>query len=589
MATPILVRTASAVSSTTNSTSWTPSWTWGTNTGLNSGDTVLWQIIVTSDGANITLSETGGNGWTKKVNGSDGAQVSQAIFIKETTAAYASSVAPSFVLGSSGSEQFSAVLLTHYIGNSTNGKTAGFEISSAATGSSTNSNPPAVTNSRGARIEAAVVTTRGGDSTVVATAVPSGYSNHVSRAGGGTAGASTNTATKDVTINNSSTEDPGTWTSASEQWISYTYAVYEVLPTAAGWTPVLVGSIDRTTPSQSFTRTGVDGWTNGAYSLETFSGDVQVEALIPTSSANILIGLDDQERLSDHYNCLYAAYWEGVGNNLKGRHSGSAVGSNSPGGHTSSSVMGIRRTGTNVEIYYRDSGGSDTIIHTVTGASSSALRVLIAINPAAGTLSTVTAVAPQTLTVGLSTNSQTFYGPTVVRGAVTLTPSLYTGTQTFHSPTVTQIMPLSPSLVTNSATFFSPTITQAGETLSPSLFTNTTTFYDATVVRGTVTVTPSLVTNTQTFYTPTVVRGQVNLTSTLINSTTTFFPPTILQASTQTLSPSLMASTVTFFSPSIVTTQSMTVELFTNEPTFFSAFIRRPTMVYIPRQDGTVM
>jgi hypothetical protein len=61
------VRRATGVSSTSNASSWTPSWTFSTNTAISSGEKVLWVAVITADG-NGTLTETGGQGWSKKIH-----------------------------------------------------------------------------------------------------------------------------------------------------------------------------------------------------------------------------------------------------------------------------------------------------------------------------------------------------------------------------------------------------------------------------------------------------------------------------------------------------------------------------------------
>jgi hypothetical protein len=220
---PTTVRRATAVSSTTNNTAWTPSFTWNTNTAISNGDHVLWILVVASDG-NPTLSESGGNGWTKQDQTSDATVAcTGAIFTKATTTAFSTSTGPSFVLASTASEQYSAVLLA-FKTTSTNAILA---IATAAQGSSTNANPPSV--SYGSTRDMTIVETRSGDSTTVATAASTNYANLQTATGGGTNGASTNTAERQ--LSGASSEDPGTFTSSNDQWVSYTIAVGEAIST----------------------------------------------------------------------------------------------------------------------------------------------------------------------------------------------------------------------------------------------------------------------------------------------------------------------------------------------------------------------
>lgn len=187
--------------------------------------------------------------------------------------------------------------------------------------------------------------------------------------------------------------------------------------------------------------------------------------------------------------------------------------------------------------------------------------------------------ANQTLTPALFTNSQTFYSPTIVPGAITLTPSLFTNTQNFFAPTIIQIM--LPSLVTNAQTFFSPTIVPGAVTLTPALVTNSQTFYSPTVSPGAVTLTPSLFTNTQTFFSPTVAITQT-LTPSLFTNLQTFFTPTVVPGTT-TLAPSLFTNSQTFFSPTM-TEGGVTVapSLFTNTQTFYSPTIVPGVVTLLP-------
>lgn len=91
----------------------------------------------------------------------------------------------------------------------------------SANGSSTNSNPPSH-DAGGTARDILWLATRAGDSTVVATVAPASFTNLLTLAAAGTGGASVNSAQRQV---NGTTLDPGTFTSASEQWVSWTLAV----------------------------------------------------------------------------------------------------------------------------------------------------------------------------------------------------------------------------------------------------------------------------------------------------------------------------------------------------------------------------
>ncbi|MBK8246294.1 MAG: hypothetical protein IPK85_02625 [Gemmatimonadetes bacterium] len=109
----------------------------------------------------------------------------------------------------------------------------GIPVAVHANGSSTNSNPPACTPPWGSQ-DYLMITARMGDANVSASAAPSGYSNlqTVTHADA-TNGASINTAERSATV---SSEDPGTFTSATEQWVAFTVMV----PPATITTPQLV-------------------------------------------------------------------------------------------------------------------------------------------------------------------------------------------------------------------------------------------------------------------------------------------------------------------------------------------------------------
>jgi hypothetical protein len=91
-------------------------------------------------------------------------------------------------------------------------------------GSSTNSDPPALTPSGGEQDYLWLVG-RAGDSTVVATVAPTSFTSLQTLAAAGTGGASTNTAVQELA---GTTLDPAAFTSASEQWVASTVAAWQV-------------------------------------------------------------------------------------------------------------------------------------------------------------------------------------------------------------------------------------------------------------------------------------------------------------------------------------------------------------------------
>ena len=174
--------------------------------------------VISADG-NPTLTAQVpplGAAWTKLGQASNSTIVTGAVFWKIAETADWGTNGDSLTITSSASEQFSGVFLR------LSGTSLQIEGTSA-NGSSTNSDPPGEALAGGAAKDVLWIATRSGDSTVVATAAPASFANLQSRAASGTGGASTNTAERAL---NAATLDPGAFTSASEQWVSWTLAVF---------------------------------------------------------------------------------------------------------------------------------------------------------------------------------------------------------------------------------------------------------------------------------------------------------------------------------------------------------------------------
>lgn len=154
---------------------------------------------------------TASAGWTKLGQASNSTIVTQAVFYK------IASGSDTLTVTTSASEQSSCITI-----EVSNARTI---TGANANGSSTNSDPPnlAPTYSLNSySINYLWLVSRGGDSTTVATVAPTNYSNLQTQAAGGTSGASTNTAERTLSA---TSENPGTFTSGSEQWVSWTVAV----------------------------------------------------------------------------------------------------------------------------------------------------------------------------------------------------------------------------------------------------------------------------------------------------------------------------------------------------------------------------
>jgi hypothetical protein len=182
-------------------------------TGITAGDLLV--VVFSVDGNPTVTVDTGasGNNWNKLGQASNSTTVTGAIFWKVAEGSDA------LTLTTSASEQSSHVSLR------ITGHASGTPISgTSANGSSTNSDPPNHTPPNGSNAYLWIAT-RSGDSTTVATAgptTPGTFGQLQTIAAAGTNGASTNTAEYTATA---SSVNPGTFTSATEQWVSYTLAI----------------------------------------------------------------------------------------------------------------------------------------------------------------------------------------------------------------------------------------------------------------------------------------------------------------------------------------------------------------------------
>lgn len=212
MAFPVVAARATGRSTTTNAVSHAMT----LPAGIVAGDLLV--VVVACD-QNPTISvNTGvsGSGWSQLVQGANGTNVCSNVFWKIATGADA------LTITLSAADQTSHVSFRITGGYSVTG--------TSANGSSTNSEPGTHTPPDGAQDYLWIVT-RAGDSTVVATAAPTNFSNLQTQAAAGTGGASINTAERAM---NGSAYNPTNFTSASEQWVCFTLAVSPVAPAATG-------------------------------------------------------------------------------------------------------------------------------------------------------------------------------------------------------------------------------------------------------------------------------------------------------------------------------------------------------------------
>lgn len=198
---PTHVSSTGFASPASNATSWTPF------TALDLSNCNLAVLVISSDGT-PTLT-TSSSGWVKLGQTSASASPTTAIFYKLSPTA-----SETFALASSGSEQYSAVLVR--VNNTTN--ISGTGVGAAA---SANADPPS--HNAGAARNHLWIAVGGWDDIITASGAPSGYSNLTTATAAGASGASSAAATKFL---NAQTEDPGGFTSASETWVTYTLSIW---------------------------------------------------------------------------------------------------------------------------------------------------------------------------------------------------------------------------------------------------------------------------------------------------------------------------------------------------------------------------
>lgn len=176
--------------------------------GIEKGDLLL--IVFSVDGSPTASIDTGN--WTKLSQASNSTTVTGAIFWKFAEGGDTATIT------TSSAEQSSYVAFR--IGR------GGIPVGANANGSSTNSNPPSYTATSGA--DFLWLASRSGDGTVTATAAPVGFTNLQTQTASGSNGTTTNTAER---YSANTTWDPGTFTSETEQWVSYTVAIPFQRPT----------------------------------------------------------------------------------------------------------------------------------------------------------------------------------------------------------------------------------------------------------------------------------------------------------------------------------------------------------------------
>lgn len=208
-----------ALTGNTGTTSYSPSLTTLT-TGAQVGDVIC--IFLAMDG-NPSLS-IAGTGWSIEYQQADATNACKIAHLHYTVVT--AGTVPAFTLTLGASEAITGYGIR--VRSSTG--VLGFINGTPSQGSSTNPNPPAVTNSTGGAIDAYIMAHWGGDAVVASTAAPANYANHSSATISNSAnGCAYGTADRTITgMANAASEDPGVFTRAIEQWVSNTVLAYEI-------------------------------------------------------------------------------------------------------------------------------------------------------------------------------------------------------------------------------------------------------------------------------------------------------------------------------------------------------------------------
>lgn len=580
------------VSAASDSTSWSIT----TAASFSAGDLCL--VFVSSDGNN-TLSESGGPLWTRDTGGITNAtnRVTGALFSRVASGTGTLTLS----MTATGSEQYSAVMLK-ITGTSPQLATASGSTFASSQGDSTNSDPANFNpGTSAARIW---ICSRHGDGLTVATVAPTNYGNLQSRGAGGASGASTNTAERSLTA---SSDDPGTFTSSTEQWVCLTVAAEEavttqtltpalftntqtfyaptVAPGAVALTPGLLSNTNSFhAPAIAVNPAGPNSpstVTSELVNFETASWSGTGNAAASDDAyATVSLGIGD---LSYALRCTNFGFTsddipsgatiDGILVEVEVSQDGDAVSAVSPlvysGSQLGGGFAGLGSSAGNAgftpdgtDTYWPLGGptdlGNDTITQAMVVDSSFGIDVYFSAGIGIGS------------NVSVDHVRMTVYYTDVGGGTQTLTPSLVTNSQAFYAATVGRgAVGLAPSLATNNQAFYGPTATTGAVTLSPSLQTNTQTFYAPMLTAGAVGLTPGVVSNAQTFYGPTVAAGAVDLAPGLLTNTSSFFASTV--SNLNTLEPPLVASSNAFFNPTLAPgAVTLTPPLATNGQSFFA-------------------
>jgi hypothetical protein len=223
-------------------------------------------VLFSYDGTAVAV--TSSLGWNKLGQRTNGTVVSSAVFWRYSSGADALTVSTSAAEGSSH--------IVYCIQN------AGAPSGTGADGSSTNSNPP--NHPTGAARNYLVIATRSGDDVVVASAPPASFSSMITVTSATTTGASSNAAQVSSTT---ASIDPGVFTSATEQWVSWTITVPPVHTPTPGSSNFAEGKAPTT--GENNTGVGSIAWSSPGNALTSNNGRATLTVSSTTASNYLFV------------------------------------------------------------------------------------------------------------------------------------------------------------------------------------------------------------------------------------------------------------------------------------------------------------
>jgi hypothetical protein len=571
MAAPTVLSRLASSGAASNAVNYTP-----TLPTVTTGKALL--AVISSDG-NPVLTTTSA-GWEKLGQSSNGANVTQAVFLKRVATG-----SDGLTTNSTVGEQYSASILCIDAG-------AIFDVAvEFSNGSSTNSDPPNL--ALYASLDALLIATRSGDAAVQPTAVPSGYANNTANAGSGSAGAAINTAERTATV---SSENPGVWTVATEQWVCSTIAIWtdtttrwsagdrnagvtlsnsnrtataNVLPTAVNGVRATLG---RSTGKYVFGFTPTVDAPNVHIGLANAAQDLAVSTNTGTNAFNFhdssgvqafrFNGATTSTGISTAVSTLHLVavdidaelVWLKVGaGNWNG--SGTANPDTGVGGYSFSAMaagmlfpMFGAESATAAGTFDGNPTHSLSTFDPWDGASGAASLAMPLLSSGAVTFAPV--LAPQAVSVVLPVAGSTsaIYAPAVSLPPVTVAVPVIGSSGSLHALSVApQPIALALPALSSSGALYGLTLAPQAVAISVPLVASATVTYAPVLA---LTLQPPLLASTASTFAPLLAPGAVAIAAPLLASTTNFYAPGLSAQGATVLLP-LLASTAQMHAPAL--------------------------------------